>query len=114
MTITGQMILRIWFQLTKMQQCFQAGGDDHHYNENNDDDDDEVDVDDDDTRCNDSTRMTMVCEMPEWNSNDLWIEATPPIPPQETSLVWEKQARNFDGWFSETPAFFRLIGVLSN
>jgi len=33
----------------------------------------------------------MVCEMPEWSSNDLWIEATPPIPPQETSLVWEKQ-----------------------
>ena len=44
------MILRIWFQLTKMQQCFQAGGDDHHYNENDDDvqdNDDHDDFDDD-------------------------------------------------------------------
>ena len=84
-----------------MQHGFQVGGDDHHYNENDDDihNDDHDDVDDDDTRCNDSTRMTMVCEMPEWSSNDLWIEATPPIPPQETSLVWEKQVRNFESKF---------------
>merc|ERR1712126_356562 len=42
-------------------------------------------------RCNDSQRMSMVCEMPEWRLNDLWIETAPPNPPQETSLAWEKQ-----------------------
>jgi len=41
--------------------------------------------------CNDSRRMSMVCVMPEANLKDLWIEAAPPAPPQETSLAWEKQ-----------------------
>ena len=40
--------------------------------------------------------MSMVCDMPEWKSNDLWIETTPPHLPQETSLVWEKQARFYN------------------
>jgi len=33
----------------------------------------------------------MVCDMPEWRSQDLWIEAAPPIPSQETSLAWETE-----------------------
>jgi len=45
--------------------------------------------------CNDSRRMSMVCVMPEANLKDLWIEAAPPAPPQETSLAWEKQVGNF-------------------
>ena len=101
--ITGQMILRNRFLLTKMQHGFQKKGD-YNFSDNDvgkDDVDDEEDGGDvhDVTRCNDSTRMAMVCEMPEWNSNDLWIEAAPPILPQETSLAWEKQVRYVDGWF---------------
>ena len=48
-----------------------------------------------DPRCNDSRRMSMVCVMPEWSSKDLWIEAAPPSPPQETSLAWETQVEKF-------------------
>ena len=75
------------------------GGDDYDVSVH--DDVDHADVLDD-PRCNDSRRMSMVCEMPEWRSKDLWIETTPPIPPQETSLAWEKEVRNFSifyGWF---------------
>ena len=74
----------------------------HNENANDVDDVDDKDDGGDVTRCNDSTRMAIVCEMPEWNSNDLWIEAAPPILPQEMSLAWEKQVTNVDAWFCHT------------
>ena len=101
---------------------FQAEGD---YSDNDEDVDvhneDHYDIDDKDdgvdgsdvTRCNDSTRMAMVCEMPEWNSNDLWIEAAPPTLPQEMSLAWEKQVRNVDGCFFHAFTCHRLMGLMS-
>ena len=105
-----------------MQHGFQEKGDfsdnDEDVNVHDEDADDVVDKDDgvdssDVTRCNDSTRMAMVCEMPEWNSNDLWIEAAPPILPQETSLAWEKQVRKVDACFFHTFTWHRLMGLMS-
>ena len=54
--------------------------------------------------------MSMVCDMPEWKSNDLWIETTPPHLPQETSLVWEKQARFYND-FQVGQTFFILASL---
>ena len=54
--------------------------------------------------------MSMVCDMPEWKSNDLWIETTPPHLPQETSLVWEKEARFYND-FQVGQTFFILASL---
>ena len=96
--ITGQQNLRILFRLTKMQHGFLPEGG-HDCDEN----DVEVDLHVDnvvDPRCNDSRRMSMVCVMPEWSSKDLWIEAAPPSPPQETSLAWEKKVEKYIFFYS--------------
>ena len=51
------------------------------------------------TRCNNSRTMAMLCETPEWKESDLWIEATPPIFQQETSLAWRKQVALTLTWY---------------
>ena len=48
-------------------------------------------ADDSTTRCNDSTTVAMLCEMPEWSSDNLWISAPAPNLTQETNLDWVTQ-----------------------
>ena len=55
--------------------------------------------------------------MPEWRSQDLWIEAAPPIPSQETSLAWETEVRNYNLILILTQSFalftlFLMVGFV--